>query len=83
MFEGGSRSSVWCCSENSKSQVAPESNLYSAGRRDVVLKPNPLPQLPWRPQLGCISEEGDLEVCLEDVKQFWVKLWKRDHSLSY
>jgi hypothetical protein len=70
----------WCCCKNSNSKVSPESNLYS-GRRScaVDLVSTPL-YLPWRPRLGCISEED--EVTLEDVKRYCRKFWKRDNQAA-
>lgn len=68
-----------CCKQNSKSQVSPEANLYSAGRGGVNLRSSPL-QLAWHPRLGCISEENDIDVCLQDVKQFCGKFWKGDNQ---
>ena len=66
------------CCKNSTSKVSPDSNLYSAGRcaGDMMLTPL---YLPWRPGLGCISEEDDAEVFLEDVKRYCRKLWRKDN----
>lgn len=56
--------------KGSKSKVLPESNLYSAGRVEAaVSSPRPLwRNCPWRPRLGCISEEDDLELALEELR---------------
>lgn len=61
--------SRWClrsCCKNSKSKVSPESNLYSGGRHDDLMA-TPL-YVPWRPRLGCISEED--EMAWKDVKRY-------------
>lgn len=54
----------------SKSKVLPESSLYSAGREEAMAStPRPLwRNCPWRPRLGCISEEDDLELALEELR---------------
>ncbi|KAG0553505.1 hypothetical protein KC19_12G016700 [Ceratodon purpureus] len=71
---------MWCfrsCCKNSKSnKISPESNLY--GGTDILTS-TPL-YLPWRPRLGCISEEDDVAVSLEDVKRYCRKLWRKDHQ---
>ena len=58
--------------KGSKSKVLPESNLYSAGRMEAIAaasSPRPLwRNCPWRPRLGCISEEDDLELALEELR---------------
>lgn len=65
-----------CCSKNCKSQVSPELNLYSAGKN--LVRTNSLIPIPWRPRLGCISEEADLDACLEDVTQLCGPFWRKD-----
>ncbi|XP_024371660.1 uncharacterized protein [Physcomitrium patens] len=55
---------------SSKSKVLPESNLYSADR-DESMASSPRPawrKCPWRPRLGCISEEDGLEMALEELR---------------
>jgi hypothetical protein len=57
--------------KGSKSKVLPESNLYSAGRVEAAAASSPRPlwrNCPWRPRLGCISEEDDLELALEELR---------------
>ncbi|KAG0589339.1 hypothetical protein M758_1G013400 [Ceratodon purpureus] len=57
--------------KGSKSKVLPESNLYSAGRMEAAAAPRPLwRNCPWRPRLGCISEEDDLELALEELRYY-------------
>lgn len=79
-----SAKSRWClrsCCKNSKSnKVSPESGLYG-GRCAANLMSTSL-YLPWRPRLGCISEEDDVEVSLEDVKRYCRKLWRKDHQAA-
>lgn len=55
---------------NCKSKVLPESSLYSAGRDDAPFASSTRPlwrSCPWQPRLGCISEEDDLEIALEEL----------------
>lgn len=56
--------------KGSKSRVLPEStSLYSAGREEAMARPV-WRNCPWRPRLGCISEEDDLELALEELRYY-------------
>lgn len=69
--------------KGSKSKVLPESSLYSAGREEAMASsPRPLwRNCPWRPRLGCISEEDDLELALEELRYHGF-MRKRESSAS-
>lgn len=65
--------------KGSKSKVLPESSLYSAGREDIAMARPLWRNCPWRPRLGCISEEDDLELALEELRYYGF-MRKREHS---
>lgn len=63
----------WMMMKGSKSsRVLPEStsSLYSAGREELAMARPVWRSCPWRPRLGCISEEDDLELALEELRYY-------------